>query len=653
MLSKKILFLSAAFLAVLMTAPNIFASPAQTVNLPDATSANIVEDDDVPDVTARVARISFIKGDVQIKRADSDDWERATLNLPIVEGDEITTAENSRLEIQFNSYSHLRLAENAYLKVIKLKDDGIALSLPQGTLSLRVNDFDKTRSYFEMDAPGTTVAVQHSGTYRLDAGNKGDSEIRVSVTDEGEARIYSDSSGFTLKNGRSARVFISGNNVGEWETGDAAGYADDFASWTLERDAAVAKSLQKAHYDTYYDRDIYGADDLTDYGEWVYTQNYGYVWRPFHNATSSYANWSPYRYGQWRWVPPYGWTWINDEPWGWATYHHGRWFYDDGNWNWTPYGYYRSTRSWWSPALVVVTVYSGNICWYPLPYTYAYYNYNSYYYSNDGHHGGNGGHGGGPTPTPTPPVVVAGDPPTYGKRSKRPPFASVPPTGVVTVKAEEFGRSKGTRMPPLALAKDVLLKIPDDRKSAPPLPLYKDIKGRMSSDIKPERPPALVADRNVKTGAMLRKTDAPLDQELRNTRVFGGRPQVTIKNESTEVKSSESGTRIIRKTGAVERQPPAKRDTGTENVRQPDRKVPDVSRDTEIKQVPRYTPPQREPPRYEAPPAKREDPPARREPPRSEPPVKRDAPPPKNESKPDSKPAPAEDRGGRKKDGRR
>jgi hypothetical protein len=68
-------------------------------------------DDYTPEVTARVARISFISGDVQIRRADSQDWERAANNLPIVEGDEIAT-DNALLEIQFNSETYLRLSGN-------------------------------------------------------------------------------------------------------------------------------------------------------------------------------------------------------------------------------------------------------------------------------------------------------------------------------------------------------------------------------------------------------------------------------------------------------------------------------------------------------------------------------------------------------------
>src|SRR5687767_8000265 len=83
------------------------------------------EDDYTPDIKARVARINLLRGDVQIRRAGSADWERGTLNLPLVEGDELTTSSDARLEIQFDTYNYLRLAENSYLKITTLRDEGI------------------------------------------------------------------------------------------------------------------------------------------------------------------------------------------------------------------------------------------------------------------------------------------------------------------------------------------------------------------------------------------------------------------------------------------------------------------------------------------------------------------------------------------------
>jgi len=673
--SKKLLFLTATLVSTLALLQSVPASPVSTLNLPDPQVNPPIIDDNVPDVTARVARISFIKGDVQIKRSESQDWEQATLNLPIVEGDEITTATGARLEIQFNRSTHIRLDQNSYLKVLTLMDEGIALSLPQGEASLHADDFDKEKSYIEVDAPGSTIAIQRSGMYRIDTDDQFNSEVRVSVTDGGEARIYSENSGFLLKSGRSARVFINGGNVGEWETSDAARYRDEFDSWAIDRDSVIASSLQKAYFDKYYDRDIYGAEDLNDYGEWVYTRSYGYVWRPYRSSVSSYADWSPYRYGQWRWIPPYGWTWINDEPWGWATYHHGRWFFDNGYWYWTPYGQYRYSRSWWAPALVVITTWGGNICWYPLPYSYAYYNYNWYYNSQHGwnpRHGG-GGHngGGGPTPTPTPgpnpPIGING--PGLAK-VKRPPLGTVPPTGVVTVPAGTFSeRPRGTRLPPLAVATEVLTTTPPDRPGTPILPQNDDVKIREQSGVyKTQRPKIIATAQPIKTGAMIRKADAPLDNELRTTRVFGGRSPVVNSTPPIIAPTGTPSNETPRNTGAVDRKPPIRPYEPSETT-----KVPPPDRDKPVEPVvkPRYTPPseERKPveppmrpaPRYDPPPRQeqpRYTPPPRQDPPPRQPPPpaptqkpKSDPPPTKSDPKPD-KPAPTENKGSRKPDGR-
>ena len=638
------------------------ANSPLTVNLPDGNTA-VQQDDTAPDVTARVARISYLSGDIRIRRLESEEWEKATLNLPIVEGDEITSAGDSRFEVQFDRSTHLRVSDNSYIKISRLNYDGVALSLPQGLASLRVRDFDKDKSYFEIDAPGTTVAVQREGMYRIDAGQPGDNQIKLAVTKGGEARIYSETSGFLLKNGRSAKVYIAGDTVGEWETGDASRYADDFDTWAMDRDSIITRSLANAHYDTYYDEDIYGAEDLDGYGEWIHTNKYGYVWRPYRSSTSSYSNWSPYRYGQWRWIAPYGWTWVNDEPWGWATYHHGRWIYDSGGWVWTPYGMYRSMRSWWSPGMVVFSSYGGSYYWYPLPYSYAYYNYNYYYYNG----GGWGGHGGGPHPTPTPrstpnPVVtptpvLAGPPP---KGPKLPPLGSVPPTGVVTVKADEFGRMrKGNMTPPLSVATTILSTVPDDGRTGPKLPSIKEIKGPLSNDIRSEKPRIITGNAPVQTGATVRTTDKPLDNELRTTRVFGGRPPLSTQKDTPKVNNDTPIVRTPRDTGAVDRQPTVKPSPPTvsqptERVKPPPvynpptrtetpKPVPPTSRP----ETPRYTPAPRQDTPRNAPPPRQETPkptpPPTRQPPRSDPP------PAKSEPK-SEKPAPIENKGSRKPD---
>ena len=498
--------------------------------LTNTINAFETDDDYTPQVTARVARITVLKGDVQIRRSGGESWEVATNNLPLVEGDELTTSSNSRLEIQFDDYNHLRLAENSYLKLTTLRDGGIAVSLPQGILSLRVSRFDKDTAFFEIDAPKTTLAVQREGMYRVDAGDTNSTEIRVTATEQGEARIYSGNSGFTLKNGRSAKIFLGGNLEGEWEIADASRYADEFDTWALERDAVIAKRLRDSNRDKYYDSEISGADDLNDYGQWIYTRKYGYVWKPYSSSVSSYSNWSPYRYGSWRWMSPYGWTWVNDEPWGWATYHYGRWVWDNGGWYWSPYGQYRWRRSWWSPALVVITYSAGYYCWYPLPYHYNYYNYNSYY--NNTTIINNNTTIINPTPTPRQDGIK-----TLNNT------ADVPVNGVVAANADQFGKIvRGFQTAPANITKNVLENAPVKAPPTPILPNYNQLDAQITKNNVVATPNIVKTTAPVKTGVIVRETGVSMSDTIQNQKILDNR---------TNVKSNQTTT--VRDTGAVTR----------------------------------------------------------------------------------------------------
>ena len=100
-------------------------------------------------------------------------------------------------------------------------------------------------------------------------------------------------------------------------------------------------------------------DDLASYGNWVERPQYGWVWTPRAVATG----WRPYQEGHWVWTDD-GWTWISDEPYGWATYHYGRWYDDpDYGWEWVP-------GDEWAPAWVSWQEGSDYVGWAPLPPDY-------------------------------------------------------------------------------------------------------------------------------------------------------------------------------------------------------------------------------------------------------------------------------------------
>ena len=97
-------------------------------------------------------------------------------------------------------------------------------------------------------------------------------------------------------------------------------------------------------------------DALSDYGDWVLIEPYGWVFQPRVN----WVAWRPYQYGFWAPTDVYGWTWISTEPFGWATYHYGQWLYDRfQGWVWIP-------GLDWGPAWVAW--YEGNdyVGWAPL-----------------------------------------------------------------------------------------------------------------------------------------------------------------------------------------------------------------------------------------------------------------------------------------------
>ena len=102
---------------------------------------------------------------------------------------------------------------------------------------------------------------------------------------------------------------------------------------------------------------------LSRYGEWV-ESDYGYAWRPMHMMHT----WRPYLNGRWMWTD-YGWYWVSSEPFGWATYHYGRWNYDDYyGWIWIP-------DYEWGPSWVEWCYNDDYIGWAPLS-TYAIFNIN-------------------------------------------------------------------------------------------------------------------------------------------------------------------------------------------------------------------------------------------------------------------------------------
>ncbi len=119
----------------------------------------------------------------------------------------------------------------------------------------------------------------------------------------------------------------------------------------VTRARAVSGAGPTSGYSTFYTK-------LEPHGAWLETADYGYVWQP-REAESS-QSWRPYTNGRWVYTDA-GWTWISEEPFGWATYHYGRWTRLRGiGWVWVP-------GQQWAPAWVSWRKSNDYVGWAPLP----------------------------------------------------------------------------------------------------------------------------------------------------------------------------------------------------------------------------------------------------------------------------------------------
>jgi len=484
--------------------------------------------DDEPDdyeVKARVVRVSLISGEATLKRNGNKDWEQIRLNYPLVEGDTVATGKDSRLEIQVDSRNFVRLAASSALRIVTLREEGVAMSVIEGTATVRLAKFDHDRGeYFEIDAPKTTLAAEKKGLYRIDVSVDG--RVRLTVRDGGQARIYSDTSGFTLRDGRSAELVVTGDNAGDWDL-FAAAPRDGVDDWVNEREQYLAQRLK---YDVkYFDEYVWGAEDLDAYGDWIRTDDYGWIWRPRAGTIAGYSDWAPYRYGNWEWCPPYGWTWIGYEPWGWAPYHYGRWVYYNNYWAWCPRSRFYRNRSWWRPALVAFVSldfsFGNDICWYPLSYYQR--DPHSRHYGHDDRRPGYG-----------PPRDGQNDRYGHDKMWR----------GVTRVPRTDFGNGERRGQP---VDETIARRVVDSPPELGDLP-------RKSGSIR--LPVIHIPDRP--TGAAEREPGAALDEDLRRSRVFRGRDPRPVQPPS-EPRRSETNTSTNtsepqpQPTGAVSRPEPA------------------------------------------------------------------------------------------------
>jgi hypothetical protein len=327
--------LLAIFAFVLQVSTVTKAQDDASVQTQDQSQDQGQDQDQSQDPPGRVARLNFSDGDVQLRPAGEDDWVSAVLNRPMVTGDDLWADEDSRAEVHVGSAA-IRLGSKTGITFLALDDHITQIRLAQGSLILRVRHVDDDDTY-EIDTPNIAFSLLQPGEYRVDVSEDGSQTI--TTVWHGRGRVTGGGFTYTVVGNQSAT--FSGSDHLDYDLGQLPAQ-DDLDSWAFDRDSQE----DDADSANYVSREMTGYEDLDDNGDWSYVAGYGMCWRP----RALVVGWAPYRFGHWVYLGPWGWTWVENEPWGFAPFHYGRWASVNGGWFWVPGPVV--VRPIWAPALV-------------------------------------------------------------------------------------------------------------------------------------------------------------------------------------------------------------------------------------------------------------------------------------------------------------
>jgi hypothetical protein len=279
-------------------------------------------DQQTGDPPARVGRLALVTGTVSFHTQDESQWNPASPNYPIVEGNAFWTQPSAQATIQVSA-STIAMAPETELDITTLNGTAFQGTLPQGEVYAHVQAASPNETY-AVQTPRGLVTLSSPGRYSVAAG---DTQAPTLVTVvEGSAHITSP--GVDLNVGPNQTAAITGTDTFQGQVGPAQ--RDPFLTAMLAREQPRPPGPQSVAPPPAVAA-MPGGDQLAEYGTWSDNSQYGQVWYP-----QVQSNWVPYRDGRWAYVAPWGWTWVDSDPWGFAPFHYGRWAQVGGRWGWVP-----------------------------------------------------------------------------------------------------------------------------------------------------------------------------------------------------------------------------------------------------------------------------------------------------------------------------
>ena len=277
------------------------------------------------DSQARIVRLSDVHGSVELDKKTGSGFEKAFVNLPIIQGAELRTGVSGRAEIEFEDGSSMRLAPNTTLQFDKLSlsDSGkrvSAVNLVEGMAYVNWLGKDQLSLNFSREK----VSLDRAAHFRVDASNDA-ADLAVF---KGDVAIDGPNGQLSVDKKKTATFDVADNDKSSVEHKIAE---DPLDSWDKEA-VSYHDEYAKNNNSPYG----YGASDMNYYGAYTNVPGYGMMWQPYFAG----VGWDPFMDGVWGFYPGYGYMFASAYPWGWLPYRYGTWAFVPGfGWGWQPGGW--------------------------------------------------------------------------------------------------------------------------------------------------------------------------------------------------------------------------------------------------------------------------------------------------------------------------
>jgi hypothetical protein len=270
---------------------------------------------------ARIVRLSDVQGSVQIDKNTGLGFENAFLNLPVMQGAQLRTRGNGRVEIEFEDGSTMRLGPNTAVEfsALGLTDAGQKISevnLSEGLAYVNWLGSDG----FTLNFSREKVALNHAAHFRVETS----SDLAKFAVFKGDVVVEGPGGKQTVNKKQMAEFGLS--------------HEDQFTLAKIDEAPLDSWDRESIQYHEQYARNNspvsgYGASDLGYYGNYTSVPGYGMMWQPFFTG----VGWDPFMDGAWSWYPGYGSMFVSAYPWGWMPYRYGNWMFIPGmGWMWQP-----------------------------------------------------------------------------------------------------------------------------------------------------------------------------------------------------------------------------------------------------------------------------------------------------------------------------